>query len=367
MCVQQPAHVQGGLEEQGSARGPVVHVVHPGREARRNVGEAAVDEPGLGDRLATNRPGWNRCSVRIIRAPVSVRIYSAPGIGILQAQHPQLSGSRDRVPFVERLGVAAAVLHGAVSLGETEREASRKDVLVEGSLDGALEVAEVEVAELGAQEGVELARRLARVDLDRSGRRVARQTGPLGPAQHVDGLDVEEGRELERRGVSRHVVLIDGDGTGRVGVEVVEADAADEEGRRRRAVRHDFQVGGEGCDVSNALDTQRCKILGAEAGHGVGGLEIARGLRFPSAHDELFDPRTGRRLRCDSLRFFCPCQRCAENRDRETEPNQKRTPALRVVALRGERSEPRPVFREAILHPVTSAPSLLASRPNRKI
>jgi hypothetical protein len=115
---------------------------------------------------------------------------------------------------------------------------------------------------------------------------------------------------------------------------------------------------------------QRREILGAEAGHGVRGLEIARGLRFGTANDDLLDARrrrrrlrTGRPLRnrlggggrrsCGTrlggrlrsvgpglrifrcraafrrraaLRLFSPGERSGEQRDREQEPDQKRSP-----------------------------------------
>jgi hypothetical protein len=118
------------------------------------------------------------------------------------------------------------------------------------------------------------------------------------------------------------------------------------ERRRRRTRRHDLQVGSEGREVGDIPGAQRFEFLGVEGGHRVGGLHIVRGLRFRSTDRDLLDLqvdrtlplgsgiRLFRRIRrdrsgfgiyrlSDSLRFFCRRQRCGENRDSETEPDEK--------------------------------------------
>ena len=87
----------------------------------------------------------------------------------------------------------------------------------------------------------------------------------LRAAEHVHPLGVEELEELARRRVHIDAVLVDGHRTRGIGIEIVEAHAADEDdGVRGREGGVDLQIGRKGCYVPDGLDALGLEQFGVE-------------------------------------------------------------------------------------------------------
>ena len=175
-----------------------------------------------------------------------------------QQQHPAR-------PILDVVAVLAgkAVEGDAVAPVEHAGDA-RRDLLGNREADGALDAHLVEAPIVDAGVAVGLAARLAGNEIDRAARGVAAIERALRAFQHLDALGVEELEELAGRRSEIDVVDIDADGAGDVGVEVVDADAADEDVRVHRTER--------GLDIqARRLQRQILHVFDAEPLDGLAG------------------------------------------------------------------------------------------------
>ena len=86
-------------------------------------------------------------------------------------------------------------------------------------------------------------------------------------AQDFDAFEVEELAHLRERRADIDTVGVDRDGAGGVGVEVVEADAADEDFRVRSVVVClDLKTGREGIEIQHVGDAEVLQLFAADSG-----------------------------------------------------------------------------------------------------
>jgi hypothetical protein len=203
-----------------------------------------------------------------------------------------------------RLGLrqaAAAVLRDPVAAVEAEGAAPREQVLDDRRLDGTLELQGVEVAVRRDDAAVVLSDRLPGDHVDRARRCVAPVGPGLGAAQHLHGREVEHLAELSGRRVHVDVVVVDRDGAVRVRVDVVQSDAADEQGRVRGRERGlDLQVRCVAGDVADVGEVLRLDVGGVE-GRDRGRLVLERRRRLLAGNEDLLDSLPGIEGRATSL------------------------------------------------------------------
>jgi hypothetical protein len=89
----------------------------------------------------------------------------------------------------------------------------------------------------------------------------------LWATQDVRRLDIEQRTQLQSWGIQGHIVSVDRDRTGRVRVEVVQSDSANEERRCGRARRNDLEIGRECGEIGNIAGTDRLQSLFVECGY----------------------------------------------------------------------------------------------------
>jgi hypothetical protein len=182
---------------------------------------------------------------------------------------------------------STAVLRDAVADAPAPREAAREKIRHDGTAHGAVQLDQVVVAISARKVGGELLGRLHRAHEDRAGRGVAIQRG-LGSAQDLDAVQVVELEQLARRRLHVDAVLVDGDGSCSVGVEVVEAHAPDvdrgigggEGGLDLEARREVREI----ADVADALHQQLIRVKSDDRD----GLVLRQhSPRLPGDHDLL--------------------------------------------------------------------------------
>ena len=224
------------MEEQCASRRPVVLVVDFRRKTIGNVRSSIGKQECLVVEIAECL--YQFTALRNFR----IRILHLAAFDQHHAIHPGC-------------GVAASVLRVSVAIAEPERQSGGENVFKDRPTDRAVHIERIVVAGGHPETAVVSPGRSLGVNFDGPRRGAPVVPRPLRTSENVDALDVEQRAELERRRVLRHVVEDDRDGAGRVRVEVVQPDPADEECRSRCPRSHDLEIRrktGQICDALRA-------------------------------------------------------------------------------------------------------------------
>ncbi len=224
--------------------------------ARRCVAEVSDDRLELPVLRALRRDGTREHLRVALRLLVRV-VEHERDVHALVRRHEKLRPHADVVEIVDLL-LRRDVVEQAIALRARERHSARH-FLAERTGQGAFRLDElvVAVAELEVVLGSEA--RFASRHEDRARRRVLAEQRPLGPAQNLDALDVDEVERRRRRPRIQHSVDVEAD----AGLDAVvreterRAEAADVDARVARIRRIELDRRNE---LFDAIDVERARF-----------------------------------------------------------------------------------------------------------